>query len=91
MHHPTDMIAHTKTFVTPIVLFNVVLNTFYLWLYGVGHMAKDYSDSKRRNLILPLHRLLSISSKGSFICTIPQTGHSLHQVHNQKSNWGVGW
>ena len=22
------------------VLFNDVLNTFYLWLYGVGHMVK---------------------------------------------------
>ena len=25
------------------VLFNNVLNTFYLWLYGVGHMVKDHS------------------------------------------------
>ena len=23
-------------------------NTFYLQLYGVGHMVKDYSDSERR-------------------------------------------
>ena len=21
---------------------------FYLWLYGVGHMVKDHSDSKRK-------------------------------------------
>ena len=26
------------------VLFNDALNTFYLWLYGVGHMVKDHSD-----------------------------------------------
>ena len=26
-----------------IFLFNDALNTFYLWLYGVRHMAKDHS------------------------------------------------
>ena len=41
-----------------------------LCLYGVKHMVKDHSDSERGNLLL----LFSISSKGSFICTIPQTG-----------------
>ena len=50
------------------VLFNDALNTFYLRLYGV----KDHSDSEKGNP-LPPHRLLSINSKGSFICTIPQT------------------
>ena len=55
------------------VLFNDILNTLYLLLYGVGHMVKDHSDSERGNLLLP-HRLLFLnSSKGSFICTIPQT------------------
>ena len=29
------------------VLFNDALNTFYLRLYGVGHMVKDHSDSER--------------------------------------------
>ena len=29
------------------VLFNDALNTFYLRLYGVGHMVKDHSDSKK--------------------------------------------
>ena len=29
------------------VLFNDALNTFYLWIYGVTHMVKDNSDSKR--------------------------------------------
>ena len=48
------------------VLFNDALNTFYLRLYGVGHMVKDHSDSERRNP-LPPHRLfLSIDSKDSF-------------------------
>ena len=56
------------------VLFNNALNTFYLRLYGVKHMVNDHSDSDRGNP-LPTHGLLFlISSKGSFICTIPQAG-----------------
>ena len=56
------------------VLYNDALNTFYLRLYGVGHMVEDHSDSERGNP-LPPHRLLfPINNKGSFICTIPQTG-----------------
>ena len=44
---------------------------FNLWLYGVGHMVKDHSESERGNL-LPPHRLIfPISSKGSFIGIIP--------------------
>ena len=31
---------------------------FILWLYGVGHMVKDHSDSERGNP-LPPHGLLS--------------------------------
>ena len=56
------------------VLFNDTLNTFYLRLYGVGHMVKDHSDSERGNLLPPHGLFFPISSKGSFICTIPQTG-----------------
>ena len=56
------------------VLFNDTLSTFYLRLYGVRHMVKDHSDSEKGNP-LPPHRLLfPINSKGSFKCTIPQTG-----------------
>ena len=56
------------------VLFNDAFNTFYLRLYGVRHMVKDHSDSEKGNP-LPPHRLLfPISTKGSFICTIPHTG-----------------
>ena len=54
------------------VLFNDALNTFYLRLYGVRHMVKDHSDSEKGNPLPPHRLLLSISSKGSFICTIPQ-------------------
>ena len=55
------------------VLFNDALNTFYLRLYGVRHMVKDHSDSEKGNPLPPHRLLLSINSKGSFICTIPQT------------------
>ena len=56
------------------VLFNDALNTFYLQLYGVRHMVKDHSDSEKGNPLPPHRLLLLINSKGSFICTIPQTG-----------------
>ena len=51
---------------------------FYLMTHSThfiyGYMVKDHSDCERGNP-LPPHRLLfPISSKGSFICTIPQTG-----------------
>ena len=48
--------------------------TFYLRLYGVGHMVKDHSDTESGNPLPPHGLLFSISSKGSFICIIPQTG-----------------
>ena len=56
------------------VLFNDALNTFYLRLYGVRHMVKDHSDSERGNPLPPHGLLFPINSKGSFMCTIPQTG-----------------
>ena len=36
--------------------------------YGIGPL------SKRGNMLLPHRLLFLINSKGSFICTIPQTG-----------------
>ena len=48
-------------------LLNDILNTFYLRLYGVGHMVKDYSDT-------PHELLFPISRKDLFISTIPQAG-----------------
>ena len=56
------------------VLFNNALNTFQLRLYGVRHMVKDHSDSERGNPLPPHGLLFLITSKDSFICTIPQTG-----------------
>ena len=62
-------------------MFYLIMHSihFYLRLYGVRHMVKDHTDSKRGNP-LPPHRLLFlISSKCSFICIISQTStyHSL--------------
>ena len=37
-------------------------------------MVKDHSDSEKGNPLPPHRLLLSINSKGYFICTIPQTG-----------------
>ena len=34
------------------VLFNNILNTFYLQLFGVHHMEKDYSDSDKRKSVV---------------------------------------
>ena len=39
------------------VLLNNALNTLYLWLYGVKHGKRPLS--KRGNLQMPLHGLLS--------------------------------
>ena len=49
-------------------------STHFIYGYMASDMVKDHSDSEKGNL-LPSHRLLfPISSKGSFICIIPQTG-----------------
>ena len=37
-------------------------------------MVKDHSDSEKGNPKPPHRLLFPIDSKGSFICTIPQTG-----------------
>ena len=72
------------------VLFNDALNTFYLRLYGIRHMVKDHSDSEKGNPLLPHRLLLSINSKGSFICTIPQTGYHIPRPLLHQS-WSTGW
>ena len=51
-------------------------------------MVKDYSDNERGNL-LPPHRLLfPISSKGSFICIIPdRITHTMAFVTPVVEHW----
>ena len=72
------------------VLFNDTLNTFYIRLYGIRHMVKDHSDSERGNPLLPHGLLFPISSKGSFICIIPQTGLHIPQPLLYQL-WSTGW
>ena len=44
------------------VLLNDAINTFYLRLYGVGHMVKDHSDSEKGNP-LPPHGPLRLTAR----------------------------
>ena len=47
----------------------------FIYDYMAVDMLKYHSDSESGNPLPPLHGLLFlISWKGSFICTIPQTG-----------------
>ena len=43
----------------------------HLWLFGVGCIVKDHSDSERKPAATTTWATLFISNKGSFICTIP--------------------
>ena len=72
------------------VLFNDALNTFYLRLYDVRHMVKNHSDWERGNPLTPHRLLFPISSKGSFICIIPQTGWRIPRPLLHQS-WSTGW
>ena len=54
---------------------------FYLMMHSTHFIydytakaVKDHSDSEKGNPLPPHGLLFPISSKGSFICTIPQTG-----------------
>ena len=51
-------------------------STHFIYNYITSdiYMVKDHSDSEKGNPLPPHRLLLSINSKGSFICTIPQTG-----------------
>ena len=49
-------------------------STHFMYRYvALDIMVKDHSDSERGNHLPPHGLLFPISSKGSFICTIPQT------------------
>ena len=68
---------------------------FYLTMYSVhfiyGYMAsdmvKDYSDSKRGNLLLQPGLLFAISSKDSFICTTDRVTHTTAFVTPVMKHW----
>ena len=52
------------------ILFNDVLNTFYLRLYGVGLMVKDHSDSERKSAATTTSATL-FNSQGFFYMHYP--------------------
>ena len=49
-------------------------STHFINGYMASEMVKDHSDTEKGNPLPPHRLLLSINSKGSFICTIPHTG-----------------
>ena len=59
-----------------------------IWLYGYM-VTEDHSDSERENLMPSLHGILfPISSKGSFICTIPdRTVYTMTFVTSVVEHW----
>ena len=57
-------------------LINDVLNTFYLRLYGIGHMVKDHSHSERINPLPPHGLLFPINNKIYFILNQAGTRNS---------------
>ena len=56
------------------MLYLTTHSTHFIYGYMASNMVKDHSDSEKGNPLSPHRLLLSINSKGSFICTIPQTG-----------------
>ena len=65
-------------------------STHFIYGYMASNMVEDHSDGER-GIPLPPHRLLfPINSKGSFICTIPQTGLHIPQPLLHQS-WSTGW
>ena len=62
-------------------IFNDTLSTFYLLLYGAERMVKNHPESEKGNPLPPLLGLLfRIIRKGSFICSIPQTGYYIPRL-----------
>ena len=67
-------------------LFNDVLNTFYLRLYGVRHMVKDLADSESGNPLPPHGLFFPINSKGILLHASSHTsrGEIAQLVHHMK-------
>ena len=57
------------------MFYSTTHSTHFIYGYMASEtMVKDHSDREKGNLLPPHRLLLSINSKVSFICTIPQTG-----------------
>ena len=65
---------------------------FYLTMHSThfiyGYIVKDHSDNERGSLLPPHGLLFPISSKGSFICTIPdRISHTMDFVTPVVEHW----
>ena len=67
-----DFMKLTATYVASISE-GVPTHPGTIFKMAARHMVKDHLDCERGNPLLPCGLLFPISSKGSFICTIPQT------------------
>ena len=67
------------------MLYLMTHSTHFIYIYCIGHMVKDHSDSEIGILLLPHGLLIPISSQGYFICTIPQTGWVHHEGSIRRS------
>ena len=65
-------------------------STHFIYGYMASDMVKDHSDSEKGNPLPPHMLLFPINSKGSFICTIPQTGWHIPRPLLHQS-WSTGW
>ena len=72
------------------VLFNDTLNTFYLRLYGVGHMVKYHSDSERKPAAATW-AILSNQQQGFFYMHHPtdRIAHNMAFVTPVMEHWLV--
>ena len=69
------------------MLYLTTHSTHFIYGYMASDMVKDHYDNEKGNP-LPPHRLLfPINSKGSFICTIPQTAHTTAFVTPDVEHW----
>ena len=65
-------------------------STHFIYSYiSVRHMVKDHSDSERGIPLSPQGLLFSMNSKGSFICTIPQTGKIVTKTPATITIWAI--
>ena len=60
------------------VLFNDTLNTFYLQLYGVGHMVKDHSDSEKKPAAATWATLSEITARIVLYATSHRQDNTYH-------------
>ena len=87
--HRQDSTYHSLCYTSYGMFYLTMYSTHFIYGYMASYMVKDHSARQGNPLLL--HGLLFlISSKGSFICTIPQKGHhiSQHLLHQWLS---TGW